>query len=297
MTTRYRLRSHQRHQHLNFAFVDGDHQTDFALHKHDFSELFLVLEGSGKHLVADFEYPLSVGDVFVINGETEHGFKDVSGLKLINLMFDASAPFFEQPSMRVLAGYQTLFKIEPLARQTSEYSAKLTLNQSQLTTVEQMLESIRAEYQVAPPGFEVMISSLMQQLIVTLARTYAQQQQDTPKTTLALSRAMVFIEQNYTRSELTPEQIAQAAFISQRQLERLFKHYLDTSPNHYVRQLQLSYAHNLIVEEKLTSVQIISESCGFSDSNYFSKCYKQRFLTTPRAEIKKAATESGKSDR
>ncbi|MCZ4294670.1 helix-turn-helix domain-containing protein [Vibrio sinaloensis] len=293
MTTRYRLSSHQRHQHLNFAFVDGDHQTDFALHKHDFSELFLVVEGSGKHLVAGFEYPLNTGDVFVINGETEHGFKDVCGLKLINLMFDASAPFFELPSMRVLPGYQTLFKIEPLVRQTTEYRAKLTLDHQQLIFIEQMLESIRSEYQGALPGFEVMISSLMQQLIITLARIYAQQQHDAPKTTLALSRAMVFIEQNYTRSDLIPEQIAQAAFISQRQLERLFKHYLNTSPNHYLRQLQLNYAHTLIHDEKLHSVQKISESCGFSDSNYFSKCYKQRFLLTPREDIKKAATMSG----
>jgi len=293
MTVRYRLRSHQRHQHLSFAFVDGDHQSDFALHKHDFSELFLVVEGSGKHLVSDYEYPLTAGDVFVINGETEHGFKDVKGLKLINLMFDATAPFFELPSMRALSGYHALFKIEPIARQTSEYRAKLTLTPDQLTKVKLMLESIRVEYETGDVGFEVMISSLMQQLIVTLARTYAEQKQDEPKTALALSRAMVYLEQHYTRCDLSSEQVAQAAFISQRQLERLFKQYLDSSPNHYLRQLQLTYARNLITKEKLSSVQTIAESSGFSDSNYFSKCYKQRFQITPRDDIKKAANNSG----
>lgn len=293
MAIRYRLSSHQRHQHLSFAFVDGDHQSDFALHQHDFSELFLVVEGSGKHLVANYQYPLTAGDVFVIKGETEHGFKDVKDLKLINLMFDANAPFFELPSMRALSGYQALFNIEPLARQTTDYQAKLTLSQSQLTDIKHLLESIRVEYETGQAGFEVMINSSMQQLIVTLARIYADQQEAAPKPTHALSRAMVYIEQHYTSGEVSPEHIAHAAFISQRQLERLFKQYLNSSPNQYVRQLQMSYAHKLITEEKLTSVQQIAEQSGFHDSNYFSKCYKQRFYLTPREEIKKAATMSG----
>ncbi|KHD25975.1 AraC family transcriptional regulator [Vibrio caribbeanicus] len=293
MAIRYRLSSHQRHQHLSFAFVDGDHQSDFALHQHDFSELFLVVEGSGKHLVANYQYPLTAGDVFVIKGETEHGFKDVKDLKLINLMFDANAPFFELPSMRALSGYQALFNIEPLARQTTDYQAKLTLSQVQLTDIKHLLESIRVEYETGQAGFEVMINSLMQQLIITLARIYADQQEAAPKPTHALSRAMVYIEQHYTSGEVSPEHIAHAAFISQRQLERLFKQYLNSSPNQYVRQLQLSYAHKLITEEKLTSVQQIAEQSGFHDSNYFSKCYKQRFHLTPREEIKKAATMSG----
>ncbi|NVD08805.1 helix-turn-helix domain-containing protein [Vibrio sp. JPW-9-11-11] len=289
MTLRYRLRSHQRYQHLSFAFVDGDHRTDFAMHKHDFSELFLVLEGEGKHLVSDYEYPLSAGDIFVINGDTEHGFKDVRNLKLINLMFDDSAPFFELPSMRALSGYQALFKIEPIARQTSEYSAKLTLSPDQMTVAAELLEQIRHEYQQALPGFEIVISSLMQQLVVNLARIYQSQQLDTPQTTFALSRALVFLEQHFTSSDINVDQIANAAFVSPRQLQRLFRQYFECAPVQYLRALQLNYAAKLITDEKITSVQDIAERSGFSDSNYFSKCYKQQFGHTPRSDIKKAA--------
>lgn len=297
MTPRYRLRSHQRYQHLNFAFVDGDHKTDFAMHKHDFSELFLVLEGSGKHVVSKYEYPLNTGDIFVINGDTEHGFKDVDNLKLINLMFDASSPFFELPSMRALSGYQALFKIEPIARQTSEYSAKLTLSREQLPQAATLLEQIRNEYQQAEPGFEIVISSLMQQLVVKLARLYHKQQLDTPQTTFALSRALVYIEQHFTDSHIDIEHIANAAFVSSRQLQRLFRQYFECSPMQYLRTLQLNYSHQLIIDEKVGSVQVIAERSGFSDSNYFSKCYKQQFGQTPRTDIKKAATQmSGKGD-
>ncbi|MGR2704703.1 helix-turn-helix domain-containing protein [Vibrio campbellii] len=283
MSIIYQLKAHQKHSHLKFAYVDGHHHCDFAAHKHDFSELFLVVSGSGKHTVAEYEYPLHKGDVFVINGDIEHGFRDVNKLKIINLMFDSSTPFFEIPSMRQLSGYQAMFKVEPIARQTTEYKAKLTLDRQQLPEIERLLSALKAEYEASQPGFEVMLTSLMQQLVIALSRMYQDQSQELPQTTLALSRALVFIEQHFSDVGVNSDAIAKAAFISKRQLERLFRQFLDTSPNQYLRDVQLNYATKLLCEENERSVQHIAEQCGFSDSNYFSKCFKQKFQHSPRS--------------
>ncbi|WP_045383142.1 helix-turn-helix domain-containing protein [Vibrio campbellii] len=283
MSIIYQLKAHQKHSHLKFAYVDGHHHCDFAAHKHDFSELFLVVSGSGKHTVAEYEYPLHKGDVFVINGDIEHGFRDVNKLKIINLMFDSNTPFFEIPSMRQLSGYQAMFKVEPIARQTTEYKAKLTLDRQQLPEIERLLSVLQAEYEASQPGFEVMLTSLMQQLVIALSRMYQDQSQELPQTTLALSRALVFIEQHFSDVGVNSDAIAKAAFISKRQLERLFRQFLDTSPNQYLRDVQLNYATKLLCEENERSVQHIAEQCGFSDSNYFSKCFKQKFQHSPRS--------------
>ncbi|MGR5236337.1 helix-turn-helix domain-containing protein [Vibrio alfacsensis] len=283
MSITYQLKAHQKHHHLKFAYVDGHHHCDFAAHKHDFSELFLVVSGSGKHTVADYEYPLHKGDVFVINGDIEHGFRDVNRLKIINLMFDSQTPFFEIPSMRQLSGYQAMFKVEPIARQTIEYKAKLTLDRQQLPEIERLLNTLKNEYQASQPGFEVMLTSLMQQLVIALARMYQNQSEDLPQTTLALSRALVFIEQHFNDVGVNSDAIAKAAFISKRQLERLFRQFLNTSPNQYLREVQLNYATKLLCEENERSVLNIAEQCGFADSNYFSKCFKQKFHQSPRS--------------
>ncbi|USD51618.1 helix-turn-helix domain-containing protein [Vibrio sp. SCSIO 43153] len=283
MSIIYQLKAHQKHSHLKFAYVDGHHHCDFAAHKHDFSELFLVVSGSGKHTVAEYEYPLHKGDVFVINGDIEHGFRDVNKLKIINLMFDSNTPFFEIPSMRQLSGYQAMFKVEPIARQTTEYKAKLTLDRQQLPEIERLLSVLKTEYEASQPGFEVMLTSLMQQLVIALSRMYQDQSQELPQTTLALSRALVFIEQHFSDVGVNSDAIAKAAFISKRQLERLFRRFLDTSPNQYLRDVQLNYATKLLCEENERSVQHIAEQCGFSDSNYFSKCFKQKFQHSPRS--------------
>lgn len=282
MTITYQLKTHQRYPHLKFAYVDGQHDVDFASHRHDFSELFVVVQGSGLHTVSSFEYPLKKGDIFVINGEIEHGFKDVDQLTVVNLMFDADTPFFELPSMRQLSGYQAMFKVEPIARQTTDYKAKLSLGDTQLEKVQRLLAQIKDEYEQAQPGFELVLTSLMQQLVASLARAYQQQMTDTPQTTLSLSRALVHIEQNFTRVGLTTTEIAQSAFVSQRQLERLFRQFLNTSPNRYVRETQLNYAAKLLGQEQNLRIQQIAELCGFADSNYFSKCFRQKFATSPR---------------
>lgn len=283
MSITYHLQSHQRHSHLKFAYVDGHHDVDFALHRHDFSELFVVTGGSGLHTVSDFQYSLKKGDIFVINGEVEHGFKNVNKLTVINLMFDVEAPFFELPSMRQLSGYQAMFKVEPIARQTSDYKAKLSLNNSQLETVQRLLETIKDEYEQALPGFELILTSLMQQLVASLARTYQEQMQHVPQTTLSLSRALVFIEQNFTQVGINSADIAQAAFISQRQLERLFRRFLNTTPNRYLKDTQLNYAAKLLGQNHSLRIQQAAEQCGFADSNYFSKCFSQKFKLSPRA--------------
>ncbi len=282
MIAQYKLSAHQKHPQLTFAFVDGDHKNDFAMHCHDFSELFIVVSGQGIHRVGNYQYPLQAGDVFVINGDIEHGFEHVEDLKLINLMFDATHPFFELPTMRKLSGYQALFKVEPLARQTSEYRAKLTLPENDRPTIHRLLEKIKCEYLQGDAGFEIMIGSLMQQLIIVLARLYQNQQGELPATTLAFSRALVFIEHNFTHADITSERIAQQAFISKRQLERLFRQFFDTSPTRYVRKLQLNYAKTVLESEYKQPIQVVAEQCGFGDANYFSRCFKSEFDLSPK---------------
>ncbi|MBD0787905.1 AraC family transcriptional regulator [Vibrio sp. Y2-5] len=286
METTYHLKHHQRYPHLNFAYLDCHHYHDFGLHRHDYSELFLVISGKGNHLVSSHIYPLNPGDVFVINGDIEHAFQDVDKLRIINLMFEADAPFFETPSLRRLSGYQAMFKVEPIARQTSKYRSQLTLNDEQFPIVEELIQRIGQEYDQAESGFETMLTSLMQQLAVTLARMYQQQTQDLPQTTMALGRALIFIEQNFTNSNMHSRDIAQAAFISQRQLERLFKQFLNTSPNLYLREMQLKHAHALLANDNPMPIQQVAEQSGFSDSNYFSKCFKKKFALSPRQYIK-----------
>ncbi|MCZ2720934.1 GlxA family transcriptional regulator [Marinomonas sp. 15G1-11] len=82
---------------------------------------------------------------------------------------------------------------------------------------------------------------------------------------------------------LTCQEIGDLVGLSVRQMERLFKSFLSTTPaNHYL-QLRLERAHHLVLQSNLSMMQI-STACGFSSTSYFSRCYRKQYHCSPREE-------------
>ena len=70
------------------------------------------------------------------------------------------------------------------------------------------------------------------------------------------------------------------ADITVRQLERLFRHHLDTTPSAFYLDLRLDKARQLLRQSDL-SVLEVSLACGFDSASYFSRCYRRRFAVSP----------------
>lgn len=68
---------------------------------------------------------------------------------------------------------------------------------------------------------------------------------------------------------------------SRRNVERLFRKYLDCSPAKYYLGLRLKRARQLLSQTKM-SVMEVSISCGFVSATHFSKCYRDHFGVPPR---------------
>ncbi|MFT6913777.1 MAG: transcriptional regulator GlxA family with amidase domain [Motiliproteus sp.] len=83
--------------------------------------------------------------------------------------------------------------------------------------------------------------------------------------------------------QISCQEIAEAASLSTRQLERLFKEHLDTTPNRFYLDQRLDRARILLVQSSLSIVEIAS-ICGFGSTSYFAKCYRARFDHLPREE-------------
>ena len=74
--------------------------------------------------------------------------------------------------------------------------------------------------------------------------------------------------------------IAERLNVSHRQLNRLFKRYLETSPGQYYREIRLARAARLLRQTELSSGEI-ALGCGFQSSSHLSKYFKTRFGVTP----------------
>ncbi len=78
-------------------------------------------------------------------------------------------------------------------------------------------------------------------------------------------------------------QLARAAGLSSRQLERLFRKYLDRSPARYYVELRLNRARLLLLQTNMSVIDV-ALACGFVSPSHFSKCYRDFFGRTPRKE-------------
>ena len=78
-------------------------------------------------------------------------------------------------------------------------------------------------------------------------------------------------------------QMAVYAGRSRRQLERLFKEQLGTTPQRYYMALRVTEARRLLQHTELSQVEVLV-ACGFVSPSHFSKCYSSYFGYRPSKE-------------
>ena len=96
--------------------------------------------------------------------------------------------------------------------------------------------------------------------------------------------------ENNTEEPLPRHIIAGQAGLSRRQLERLFRQYMHTSPARHYLTLRLNKAKSLLQQTSM-SITEIAFACGFTSVSHFSKCYRDMFNTTPRNIRNKVTTD------
>ena len=97
-----------------------------------------------------------------------------------------------------------------------------------------------------------------------------------------LSSVIQMMEKNI-EEPISPSNLAREVGMSTRQLERLFRRYLNRSPKRYYMELRLQKARNLLMQTEMSVINV-ALACGFASPSHFSKCYRSHYNTTPYRE-------------
>ncbi|MGI9370332.1 MAG: GlxA family transcriptional regulator [Ruegeria sp.] len=97
-----------------------------------------------------------------------------------------------------------------------------------------------------------------------------------------LSQVIQMMEKNI-EEPISPSILAKDVGMSTRQLERLFRRYLNRSPKRYYMELRLQKARNLLMQTDMSVINV-ALACGFASPSHFSKCYRAHYNTTPYRE-------------
>jgi len=254
--------------------VDFGHLTqDFALHDHDYCELVFITDGTATHVVGETAYPIKKGDIFVLKGREIHGFCNVSNLKLYNVMFHVSDLLLDD--CRDLSGFWVLFVHE----QTNDFISRITLTGSDFDLVHTWCRQLMQEYTAHQPGYISVCHSILMQMIVFLSRICQHFESCETQPDFRLANAVTYMQTNFSE-KINVEQLAAIAGFSPRHFSRLFQEVYQITPMQFLNEIRLGHAR-ILLETRHYKVSEVAALCGFSDGNYFSKVFRQKYLLAP----------------
>ena len=105
-----------------------------------------------------------------------------------------------------------------------------------------------------------------------------------------LKRLSHFVEDNLA-SSLCVEEICNAIGISKSNLYRKLKELTGLTLSEIIKEIRLKKAKQLLMEEKF-SVSEVAYMVGFSDADYFRKCFRSEFAMSPTQYAKAATKEN-----
>jgi transcriptional regulator GlxA family with amidase domain len=140
---------------------------------------------------------------------------------------------------------------------------------------------------IADDHSEDIANSVADQMIYSSIRTDQDTQRLSVPTRIGvrhpkLSLVIQMMEGNI-EEPISPSVLAKNVGMSTRQLERLFRRYLNRSPKRYYMELRLQKARNLLMQTDMSVINV-ALACGFASPSHFSKCYRAHYDTTPYRE-------------
>ncbi|MDY4479136.1 MAG: HTH-type transcriptional activator RhaS [[Pasteurella] aerogenes] len=244
-------------------------QSNFPEHTHDFSELVIVTEGQGRHILNGYPHELYKGMVLYIDAADHHLYENVQNLHLTNILLKDYNDF------KFIQNLDSLLKnLKP------EQASYKIVSQNTLYLINQNVNTLMKD-----GDFSNMMEAELEkecsffQLVTLLQDHYV----DTNKvgTTEEKGRQILnWINHNFL-TNINWDELAEKFDFSTRTLYRHIKAQTGLTPQNYVSKLRLSNAYYQLRYTDKPIIDIALD-CGFNDSSYFSTCFKNEFNVSPK---------------
>jgi AraC-like DNA-binding protein/mannose-6-phosphate isomerase-like protein (cupin superfamily) len=257
-----------------------EHDLTEVLHYHDFAELVVAVKGSGVQCIEGGNYPVSAGDVFLLQGSQRHAFRKREDMVLFNVMYDARHISLPAAELRRIPGYNALFVLEPTCRSRHNFTSHLHLERAALAHAEAMLHAMVHESVNRPVGYEASLLDNLVGLMIFLSREYSSIKTTNGRALLRMGQLIGLLEREYARRWRLCD-LATEAHMSESSLLATFKEATGQSPIDYLIRLRIQRAAELLCRGA-DSISDVAFAVGFEDSNYFSRQFRRTMHTSPR---------------
>lgn len=279
MTKKYEIKDLTSQSNLPFTIsVFVLEKGFFPVHTHDFSELVIILEGTGIHIVNGKKFNLSSGDIFVLKNDDQHSFENTKNLKICNIVYHENIMIYPKDDLNNIPGYLLLFQFNK-KQKYADYNSTIHIDSEALLEVENIIYKLVYEYDNNGLGRISILKTYFKLLIILISSCYQQNKNNSNQSHFRLAKAISFIEDNFTKP-LSLKEMSSKANMSTSNFSKVFKEKMLCSPLNYMISCRLKKSCDLLSKTDF-SITEISGFVGFEDSNYFSRQFKKHFGISP----------------
>jgi len=245
---------------------------EFEPHAHADFTVTVVLSGNMAITIGSEHYDLSPGHVALTDIGRSHGGRAI-GAEFLSI---GLSPAIINDLVTELG----------LTRANAEIAFRESLVTDEF--VSETARTIAREIAREKLGHGLMLDALVRQLIIHLLRSHLTVRKSAQvelsragPVDRRLRRALEFMHDNYSR-ELSLEEIAASAYLSEYHFARLFKQITGVTPHVYLANFRLERARRLLAETTF-SISEIAGMVGYQSQSHFTKIFKSVTGVTPRA--------------
>ncbi len=242
-------------------------------HWHEELELIVVVTGEMRLIVELQEFILGKGEGIFINTGRLHSCESTgSNTSIIkSFVFHSSFIYGNQDSVL----YQSYF--HNLLQETSQNIQ--VISQDHCNAILHAYDSFSSKNFAYEFEVREKLSTVLLSVIQSLEKDVTAPDAKQIKTLRRCKVMMSYVHDNYQK-DITLQDIASSANVSESEALRCFKMVLNTSPIKYLKNYRIEKAASAL---KTTALPIIDIGfdCGFSEMSYFSKSFKEVYGVTP----------------
>lgn len=252
--------------------------------KHRFHSFWMITKGSGEFIINGTPHKAEPGKLFVIVPGTVYEARttDEEGmLEYFFIRFDCATSYEDKEEWH----FATLEEDEfPLAGMYTLQNAPQVIN-----LYEQIYHLWQRRGQVVTMRRKILFQELLLAIVQDLRA-----QEVTGSTTLAIERTIDYMVTRY-KENLTLDELAHLAGLSNSHYSRLFKKYSGYSPIDYLTHLRMDRAKELLALSDYR-LKAVARSVGYQDEFYFSRIFKKVVGESPSAFAHKHRTNQLKNE-
>lgn len=236
-------------------------------HYHGLYEIYFLEEGNCTYIIDDKVYSVRSGDIVIVPDGIIHHTK-YDDIKHSRILINCEKRYIPASVQSGISSGNYLYR-----------------NPFVTEEVKKILGRIEKEYKLSDAFSDEVISCHIHSLFYLLMRN-TETCLTVDDGNKVIEQAVAYIRENFA-SDISLSFLAKRFSVSSEHFSRMFKKETGLGFSKYLNSLRLQYAEQLLKASEGHNITRVAESCGFEDSNYFSKKFKEVYGISPKKVQKK----------